>query len=184
IESLKTVLDRVRLYGPDKIGHREPALVREPRRPLRSPPPACRERPPGQRVRLGLSSMSILLFTLYLLIGSTVAGLVGALTGLGGGVLLVPMLILLFHVNVHYAVGASLISVIATSSGASAAYIREGYTNLRIATFLLVATVAGALLGALLAEHLHGRIIAIIFGVVLVFSAYLSLRRQEALEEE
>jgi len=128
--------------------------------------------------------MSILLFTLYLLIGSTVAGLVGALTGLGGGVLLVPMLILLFHVNVHYAVGASLISVIATSSGASAAYLREGYTNLRIATFLLVATVAGALFGALLAEHLHGRIIAIIFGVVLIFSAYLSLRRQEALEDE
>ncbi|SPE45144.1 predicted permease protein (dsrJOP associated) [Candidatus Sulfotelmatobacter sp. SbA7] len=125
--------------------------------------------------------MSVLALTFFLLIGSMVAGLVGALTGLGGGVLLVPMLVLLFHVDVHYAVGASLISVIATSSGASAAYIREGYTNLRIATFLLVATVAGALVGAVLAEHLHGRIIAIIFGVVLIFSAYLSLRRQEDL---
>jgi uncharacterized protein len=128
--------------------------------------------------------MSVLAFTSYLLIASTAAGLVGALTGLGGGVLLVPMLVLLFHVNVKYAVGASLISVIATSSGASAAYIREGYTNLRIGTFLLVATVAGALLGAVLAEHLHGRTIAIIFGVVLIFSAYLSLRRQEVLEED
>ena len=127
--------------------------------------------------------MSVLAFTVYLLLGSTLAGLVGALTGLGGGVLLVPMLVLLFHVNVHYAVGASLISVIATSSGASAAYLREGYTNLRIGSFLLVATVGGALLGALLAEHLRGQIIAIIFGVVLIFSAYLSFRRQEAQEE-
>jgi hypothetical protein len=93
------------------------------------------------------------------------------------------MLVLLFHVNVHYAVGASLISVIATSSGASAAYIREGYTNLRIGTFLQVATVGGALGGALLAEHLQARVIAIIFGVVLIFSAYLSFRRKEGTDE-
>jgi uncharacterized protein len=128
--------------------------------------------------------MSVLSFTTYLLLGSIMAGTVGSLTGLGGGVVLVPMLVLLFHVNVHYAVGASLISVIATSSGASAAYIREGYTNLRIGTFLQVAAVAGALLGALVAEHLQARIIAIIFGVVLIFSAYLSFRRQEASEQD
>ena len=128
--------------------------------------------------------MSVLALTVLLLLGSALAGLLGALTGLGGGVLLVPMLVLLFHVNVHYAVGASLISVIATSSGASAAYLREGYTNLRIATFLQVATVGGALLGALLAGHLRGRIIAIIFGVVLIFSAILSLRRREVHEED
>jgi uncharacterized protein len=128
--------------------------------------------------------MSVLVLTVCLLIASTLVGLVGALTGLGGGVLLVPMLVLLFHVNVHYAVGASLISVIATSSGASAAYLREGYTNLRIATFLQVATVGGALLGALLAGHLRGRVITIIFGVVLMFSGYFSLRRREVLEEE
>ena len=127
--------------------------------------------------------MSVLALTAFLLIGSALAGLVGALTGLGGGVLLVPMLVLLFHVDVHYAVGASLISVIATSSGASAAYLREGYTNLRIATFLLVATVGGALVGAILAEHLHGRVIAIIFGFVLILSAYLSFRRQEVQDE-
>jgi uncharacterized membrane protein YfcA len=128
--------------------------------------------------------MTVLALTAYLFVTSTLVGLVGALTGLGGGVLLVPMLVLLFHVNVHYAVGASVISVIATSSGASAAYIREGYTNLRIATFLQVATVAGALGGALLAGQLRGRVIAIIFGVVLLFSAYLSLRRREVQEEE
>jgi len=128
--------------------------------------------------------MTVLAFTSYLLIGSLLAGVVGSLTGLGGGVVLVPMLVLLFHVNVHYAVGASLISVIATSSGASAAYIREGYTNLRIGTYLQVAAVAGALLGALIAEHLHARVIAIIFGLVLMLSAYLSFQRKEGAEED
>jgi uncharacterized membrane protein YfcA len=128
--------------------------------------------------------MSVLALTICLLIASTLVGVLGALTGLGGGVLLVPMLVLLFHVNVHYAVGASLISVMATSSGASAAYLREGYTNLRIATFLQVPTVGGALLGALLAGHLRGRVIAIIFGVVLIASASLSLRRREFQDEE
>jgi len=128
--------------------------------------------------------MNVLALTASLLIASTLVGLLGALTGLGGGVLLVPMLVLLFHVNVHYAVGASLISVMATSSGASAAYLREGYTNLRIATFLQVATVGGALLGALLAGHLRGRVIATIFGVVLMFSALLSLFRREFHDEE
>jgi len=128
--------------------------------------------------------MNVLALTASLLIASTLVGLLGALTGLGGGVLLVPMLVLLFHVNVHYAVGASLISVMATSSGASAAYLREGYTNLRIATFLQVATVGGALLGALLAGQLRGRVIATIFGVVLIFSALLSLFRREFHDEE
>jgi uncharacterized protein len=128
--------------------------------------------------------MSVLLFTSYVLICSILAGSVGALTGLGGGVILVPMLVLLFHVNIHYAVGASLISVIATSSGASAAYIREGYTNLRIGTFLTVATVGGALVGAFIAEHVHARVIAIIFGLVLIFSAYLSFRRKEGGNED
>ncbi len=127
--------------------------------------------------------MNVLVFTIYLLLGSCLAGLVGVLTGLGGGVVLVPMLVLVFHVNVHYAVGASLISVIATSSGGSAAYIREGYTNLKIGTFLQVATVGGALLGALLAARVQGRMIGIVFGVVLVFSAYMSFRRQEGAEE-
>jgi uncharacterized membrane protein YfcA len=128
--------------------------------------------------------MSVLALTICLLIASTLVGVLGALTGLGGGVLLVPMLVLLFHVNVHYAVGASLISVMATSSGASAAYIREGYTNLRIATLLQVPTVGGALLGALLAGHLRGRVIAIIFGVVLIASASLSLRRRREFQDE
>lgn len=121
-------------------------------------------------------------FGLYLLMGALFAGLIGSLTGLGGGVLLVPMLVLLFHVSVRYAVGASLISVIATSSGAASAYLTEGYTNLKIGMFLQVAATAGAILGAIIAGLLHAATIAIIFGVVLAYSAYVSLRRKE--EEE
>lgn len=83
--------------------------------------------------------MTILVFTLLVFAGSTAAGLLGALTGLGGGVVLVPLLTLAFHVDLRYAIGASLISVIATSSGA-AAYVREGYSNVRIGMFLEVAT--------------------------------------------
>jgi uncharacterized membrane protein YfcA len=128
--------------------------------------------------------MGTLWFSSYLLVGSLFAGVVGALTGLGGGVLLVPMLVLLFHVNLRYAVGASLISVIATSSGAAAAYLSEGYTNLRIGMFLQVAATAGALLGAILAGHLHATTIAVIFGVVLLYSGYLSFRRQEESEPD
>jgi uncharacterized membrane protein YfcA len=123
--------------------------------------------------------MTITFFSLYVFGGSILAGVVGALTGLGGGVILVPMLVLLFHVNVHYAVGASLISVIATSSGATAAYLREGYTNLRVGMFLQVAAACGALLGAFVAVRVHGRVLAMLFGLTLAFSAYLSFRRRE-----
>ena len=75
------------------------------------------------------------------------AGFLGALTGLGGGVVVVPMLALLFHVDLRYAIGASLVSVIATSSGAAAAYVREGYSNIRIGMFLETATTIGAIVG-------------------------------------
>ena len=74
--------------------------------------------------------MTVLIFSLIVLVRSTVAGLVGSLTGLGGGVVIIPMLTLLFHVDIHYAIGASLISVIATSSGAAAAYVKEGLSNI------------------------------------------------------
>ncbi len=126
--------------------------------------------------------MHVTQFTAFLFLGSLLAGVIGALTGLGGGVILVPMLVLLFHVNLRYAVGASLISVIATSSGAASAYLNEGYTNLRIGMFLQVAATAGAILGAIVAGILHAATIAIVFGLVLIYSAYLSFRRQE--EEE
>ncbi len=120
--------------------------------------------------------MNILEFSLLIWLGSTATGFVGALTGLGGGVVLVPFLTLVFDVDIRYAIGASLISVIATSSGAAAAYVKEGFTNMRIGMFLEIATTLGALLGASLAAWMPTSVIAIIFGVVLLYSAYLSSR--------
>jgi len=104
--------------------------------------------------------------------GSLVAGLLGALTGLGGGVVIVPLLTLAFGVDIRYAIGASLVSVIATSSGAAAAYLKEGYSNIRVGMFLEVATTIGAVTGAYLAVSTPTKAIAIIFGVVLLYSAY------------
>ena len=127
--------------------------------------------------------MSILTFTSVLLIGSVGAGLVGSLTGLGGGVVIVPLLVLVFHVNIRYAVGASLVSVIATSSGAAAAYVREGFSNIRIAMFLEIATTVGALAGAAIAGYVSASVIAGVFGVVLLYSAYMSRAAHSDLPE-
>jgi hypothetical protein len=96
------------------------------------------------------------------------------LTGLGGGVVLVPLLTIFFKVDIRYAIGASLVSVIATSSGAAAAYVKEGFSNIRIGMFLEIATTLGAVCGAFLAAKVSTAAIAVIFGVVLVYSAYLS----------
>jgi uncharacterized protein len=118
--------------------------------------------------------MNILELTVLLAMGSFVAGLLGALTGLGGGVVLVPLLTIFFKVDIRYAIGASLVSVIATSSGAAAAYVKEGFSNIRIGMFLEIATTIGALCGAFLATVVSTKALSIIFGLVLVYSAYLS----------
>jgi uncharacterized protein len=120
--------------------------------------------------------VNTLTLTILIWFGSLGAGFLGALTGLGGGVVVVPLLALVFGVNIHYAIGASLISVIATSSGAAAAYLKEGYSNMRIGMFLEIATTIGALSGAHLAIFIAPGAIAVIFGVVLIVSAYLSSR--------
>jgi hypothetical protein len=122
--------------------------------------------------------MNVLEFTGLVGLGSLLAGFLGALTGLGGGVVIVPMLALLFHVDIRYAIGASLVSVIATSSGAAAAYVREGFSNIRIGMFLETATTAGAVGGAALALHIPTGAIAIVFGLVLLYSAFLSSRHR------
>jgi uncharacterized membrane protein YfcA len=118
--------------------------------------------------------MPLLTFTSLVFLGSFLAGLLGALTGLGGGVVLIPLLTLLFHVDLRYAIGASLVSVIATSSGAAAAYVRDGFSNVRIGMFLEVATTVGAVFGAYLATRTPTRALAVVFGVVLIYSAWLS----------
>jgi uncharacterized membrane protein YfcA len=117
-----------------------------------------------------------LLFTLLVWCGGVLAGFLGSLTGLGGGVVIVPLLALVFRVDLHYAIGVSLVSVIATSSGAAAAYVKEGYSNIRVGMFLEIATTLGALSGAFMTAVVSGASIAVVFGVVLLVSAYLSSR--------
>jgi uncharacterized membrane protein YfcA len=134
--------------------------------------------------------MDVVPFTVLVWLGSVAAGFLGALTGLGGGVVLVPLLVLVFGVDLHYAIGASLVSVIATSSGAAAAYVREGYSNIRIGMVLEIATTLGALTGALLAAVVPAGAIAVVFGVVLLLSIafnlieYVSLRLYGQLHAE
>jgi uncharacterized membrane protein YfcA len=122
--------------------------------------------------------MSVIELTLIILIGSYFAGLLGSLTGLGGGFIIIPLLTLLLHVDIHYAIGASLVSVIATSSGSAAAYVKEGITNMRLGMFLEIATTAGALAGAILAIYTPTHYIAILFGLILILSAIMSLRKK------
>lgn len=116
--------------------------------------------------------MNILQFTGVIALGSFIAGFLGSITGLGGGVVIVPLLALALGVDIRYAIGASLVSVIATSSGAAAAYVKEGFSNIRIGIFLEIATSMGALGGAFLATKLPVTAISVIFGGVLLYSAY------------
>ena len=118
--------------------------------------------------------MTLALFALLVAAGSFGAGLLGAVTGLGGGIVVVPMLTVLFHVDIRYAIGASLVSVIATSSGAAAAYVREGFSNIRVGMFLEIATTVGAIAGAWLATRVPTSGLGITLGVILLYSAYAS----------
>lgn len=120
--------------------------------------------------------MNVLEHALVALAGSFLAGFLGALTGLGGGVVIVPFLVLLLGVDMHYAIGASLVSVIATSCGAAAAYVRDGFINFRVGMFLEVATVFGALAGAALAAAVPHSSLSVFFGIALVVSAWFSAR--------
>jgi uncharacterized membrane protein YfcA len=106
------------------------------------------------------------------------AGGVGAILGLGGGMLLVPALTMFFGVDIHFAMGASIVSVIATSSGAAAAYLRTGLSNIRIGLFLVLATVGGAIVGASLAGVASTRWLDSLLGVALAYSAYTTFRHR------
>jgi uncharacterized membrane protein YfcA len=123
-------------------------------------------------------------FSVVVALCSLVAGFLGAMTGLGGGVVVVPLLALVFKVDIRYAIGASLVSVIATSSGAAAAYVREGFSNIRVGMFLEVATTLGAVTGAFLALNTPTRAIAIVFGCVLLVSAVISNRKRPPLQSD
>jgi uncharacterized membrane protein YfcA len=120
--------------------------------------------------------MGLIEFTGAVLLMAVIAGLLGALTGLGGGVVIVPVLALLFHIDLRYAIGASLVSVIATSSGAAVSFVREGFSNVRIGMFLEVATTVGALVGAFLTAHTSNHVIGVVFGLTLLYSAWSAFR--------
>ena len=122
--------------------------------------------------------MSPLTFTLTVLAISAAAGVLGSLLGLGGGTIVVPALTLLLDIDIRFAIGASIVSVIATSSGAAATYVREGITNLRVGMFLELGTVAGALTGAYLAGVVPVRSLYLIFGVMMGYSALAMFRKR------
>ena len=120
--------------------------------------------------------MEPITFCAILFGASVLAGALGALLGLGGGVIIVPVLTLMAGLNIHYAIGASIVSVIATSSGAAATYVRDRITNLRLGMFLEMATTTGAVAGALVAGFLPGRVLSVIFGAVLLHAAWTMAR--------
>ncbi|MGA2233352.1 MAG: sulfite exporter TauE/SafE family protein, partial [Tepidisphaeraceae bacterium] len=124
--------------------------------------------------------MTPLEFTFILLACSVAAGLLGSVLGLGGGIIVIPVLTLLLKIDIRYAIGASIVSVIATSSGAAAAYVRQHMTNLRVAMFLEIATTSGALSGAFLAGKLQTGWLFIVFGAVMAYSAVEMLRKQSS----
>jgi uncharacterized membrane protein YfcA len=124
--------------------------------------------------------MNVLEFSGIVFAISALAGFLGSLTGLGGGVVVTPVLTLALGVDLHYAMGASLISVIATSSGAAAAYVKEGYSNIRVGMFLEVATTIGAVVGAFLMASVPVEGLAVLFGAVLLYSASLALKEPKA----
>lgn len=108
---------------------------------------------------------------------SVAAGLLGALAGVGGGILVIPALTILFGIDIRLAIGASIVSVIATSSGAAAAYVRDRLTNLRVGMFLEIATTSGAIVGALLTAVVAPTLLYVLLGVILLVSAAAQLSR-------
>lgn len=128
---------------------------------------------PATATPISFSMLTVVLIFL----GAILAGLLGSLVGLGGGVLIVPLLTLIFHMPIRFAIGASIISVIATSSGAAAAYVRDHLTNMRVGMFLEIATTVGAISGAFLAGLLAPNLLAVVFGVILILSSIPLLKK-------
>jgi uncharacterized membrane protein YfcA len=106
-----------------------------------------------------------------------VAGAVGALTGIGGGLIIIPVLTLLFGIPIHWAIGTSLCCVIATSSGAAASYVEHRLSNIRLGMTLELATTIGAVSGALLAAKLPREVLAILFAALLIYAGGSMVRR-------
>ena len=121
--------------------------------------------------------MLVVLFFIVLFLASIAAGILGSIAGIGGGLVVIPVLTLLFGVDIHYAIGASIVSIIATSSGAAATYVKDRITNLRIGMFLETGTTIGAIIGAAIAAYLSAVILETIFGTILIISLIPLLRK-------
>jgi uncharacterized membrane protein YfcA len=116
---------------------------------------------------------------LKLLLIAAAAGLLGSMLGIGGGIIITPVLTLIFGFDIKYAIGASIVSVIATSSGAAAAYIKDGITNIRIGMFLEIGTTLGAITGAFLSSVMEPKFLYFLFGAFLIFSAFMMLKKRK-----
>jgi len=138
----------------------------------------------GFAAAVTLEHMNNLEFTILVLLVSAAAGFLGSLTGLGGGVVITPVLTLMLGIDLRYSIGATLVSVIATSSGAASAYVPEGFSNIRIGMFLEIATTVGAVVGAYLSSRTPTSALAVIFGLVLLYSAYETTRPEPANQED
>ena len=121
--------------------------------------------------------MIVILFFLILFLASIVAGALGSIVGIGGGLVVIPILTLFLGVDIHYAIGASIVSIIATSSGAAATYVKDRITNLRIGMFLETGTTIGAIIGAAIAAYLSAMILEAIFGAILIISLVPLVRK-------
>ena len=142
--------------------------------PSRASPP-----PSPSLLPLAIHPMTLLPFLVFSLLLSIVAGIAGALLGLGGGVIVVTALTLLLGIDIRYAIGASIVAVIATSSGAGASYVRHQVSNIRVGMFLELATVSGALGGAYLAGRVEPKWLHLLFAAVLFLAALAMWKRRE-----
>lgn len=121
--------------------------------------------------------MIVVLFFLILFAVSVAAGALGSIAGIGGGLVIIPILTIIFGVDIHYAIGSSIISIIATSSGAAAVYVKDRLTNLRIGMFLEIGTTIGAIIGAAIAAYLSAVVLETIFGTILIISLVPLVRK-------
>ncbi|MEC0241824.1 sulfite exporter TauE/SafE family protein [Paenibacillus dokdonensis] len=126
----------------------------------------------------------MIMFSLQILLIAILAGIVGSVLGLGGGIIVTPALTLLFGVSIEHAIGASIISVIATSSGSAIAYIRDRITNLRVGMFLEIATTIGAITGAFIGGLIAPNLLYIIFGLLLIYSAINMIKKKKGDQQE
>ncbi|MED5016686.1 sulfite exporter TauE/SafE family protein [Paenibacillus chibensis] len=126
----------------------------------------------------------MVMFSLEILLIAILAGIVGSVLGLGGGIIVTPALTLLFGVSIEHAIGASIISVIATSSGSAIAYIRDRITNLRVGMFLEIATTVGAITGAFIGGLIAPNLLYIIFGLLLIYSAINMIKKKKGDQQE